>query len=88
MKKKLLQNLSLAFCICLFSVQISAQVIADPGNDPLSDSLPIIESTAAHYGKTTVFKNGINGEATNNDFSLTNTLVFAGEQVSVQERKK
>lgn len=34
MKKNILQTLSLAFCICVFSVQISAQVIADPGNDP------------------------------------------------------
>ena len=45
-------------------VQISAQVIPDPGNDLLSDSLPPIESTAAHYGKTTVFKNGIINKAT------------------------
>ena len=89
MKKNILQNLSLAFCICLFSVQISAQVIADPGNDPLSDSLPTMESTAAHCGKTTVFKNGINDEATNdNNFSFNKTLVFAGEQFNVQEINK
>jgi hypothetical protein len=89
MKKVIFKIISLVFCICLFSIQISAQVIPDPGNDPLSDSLTTMESTAAHCTKTTDFKNGIINKATqHNNFSLNKTFVFAAEQVSVQERNK
>lgn len=89
MKKTILKNVSLAFCISLLSAQISAQVIADPGSDPLTDSSQTMESLAAHYGKATAFKSGIINEGTYHyNFSLNKTFVFVGERVEVQKRKK
>lgn len=89
MKKNILKNLSLAFCICLLSAPASAQIIPDPGNDPLSDSLSTVESMTAHFWKTPVFKNGIINEATHqHNFSLNHTYVLAGEQSNGLESNK
>jgi len=66
----------------MLSVQISTQVIADPGNGPMADSSPAMESLAAHYRKATAFKSVMINEGTyHHNFSLNKTFVFVGERV-------
>ena len=88
MKKNILQNLSLAFCICLFSTQISAQVIPDPGNDPLSDSLyqanSISNSNKAIVPESPV----VNKEGDHENFLPVETAFFIARYVDVEKIKK
>ena len=89
MKKYILKIISIAFCLCVMSAQISAQVLADPGNDPLADSSPVTESLASSGGNTLAFKNGTINAGTRHDIvALNRKYGYISEPSAGQKRKR
>jgi hypothetical protein len=79
-------------CACLVSAQISAQVLADPGTDPLSgiDTLSEMGSQPANSINDIAMEPAAKTSQLAYDYHLfaTNTLHYFYKQIEAQKGKK